>query len=146
MKNKWILILIITFALVLTYPFIFKNKNPKVIINGKTISIEIARTDTERAKGLSNRDYLAADSGMLFVFPKSDIYPFWMKDTKIPLDIVWINASTSLSTGKIVDIVTLTPQTSDSIPEYSPKEKANYVLELNANSGFKIGDEVDIKI
>lgn len=119
---------------------IFRSpKTARIIINGKTFNAEVAQTDAEQTKGLSGRDYLAADSGMLFVFPKSDIYTFWMKDTKIPLDIIWIND------GKIVEMTTLNPPSDDKIPSYTPKNKAQYVLELNANSGFKVGDEVEIK-
>lgn len=146
MKKNWWLILIIVVGLIFTFPYVFKTKNPTVEIGGRTLKVELAKTDSQRIKGLSNRNYLALDSGMIFIFPRSDIWPFWMKDTLIPLDIIWINASTSLSTGKIVDMTTLQPQNNTNIPEYSPKEKANYVLELNANSEFKVGDEVKISL
>lgn len=150
MKQKWWLIISIIILLGLTYPFVFpsrgwstlggKNKQPQVIINGKTINVEIAKTDTERQKGLSGRTSLDANAGMLFIFPKADIWPFWMKDTKIPLDIIYIN------NNHIVDMTTLQPQNGDNIPQYTPQNKANYVLELNANSGFKVSDEVKINL
>jgi len=90
-----------------------------------------------------NRSHLDANSGMLFVFPKSDIQTFWMKDTLIPLDIVWLN------NNRIVEMTTLQIPNGDTIPEYTPKNKANYVLELNAGeiikNDFKVGDVVKIK-
>ena len=59
-------------------------------INGSVLKVEIADTESKRNKGLSNRESMATDSGMLFVFPKSDKYVFWMKGMKIALDFVWI--------------------------------------------------------
>lgn len=139
MKRNWWLILIIVIALALTFPYVFKSKQPQVSIDGKTFNVEIAQTDAEHTKGLSGRDFLAPDAGMLFIFPSSDIHTFWMKDTLIPLDIIYINDN------NIVEITTLQPQNGDNIPKYTPQNKANYVLELNANSGFKVDDEVKIQ-
>lgn len=154
MKKKWFTIIIIAILLAVTYPLVFKKASPTVIIGGKTINVELARTSAELQKGLSGRSYLAPDSGMLFIFSKPDSYPFWMKDTLIPLDIIWIDTSTSQSTGKIVDMTTLQPpidiSSTNNIPEYWPKSPANYVLEVNAgfaqNNNLKIGDEVKIKL
>lgn len=133
--------LIILVLLITLSPFVFRSpKNAQVTINGRVFSVEVARTDAEKAKGLSGRDYLDANSGMLFVFPAAEIWPFWMKDTKIPLDIIYVNDS------KIIEMTTLQPQNSDDIPKYSPTQKVQYVLELNANSGFKVGDVVKIEL
>ncbi len=90
------------------------------------ITAEVADSYPERSRGLSNRDSLDADKGMLFLFTKSDQYGFWMKDTRIPLDIIWIN------NAKVVDLVTLEPQSGDNIPQYTPAVEANAVLELNS--------------
>lgn len=139
MKRNWVLITIIVGLLAITYPLVFKNKPSIVTINGKNINVELATTDKKRTKGLSGRSTLSLDTGMLFIFPQADRYTFWMKDTLIPLDIIYINNNT------IVDITTLQPQHDENIPQYSSKEKVNYVLELNANSDFKIGDKVKIK-
>jgi len=120
------------------------NHNPKntVLIDGKQFKVELAKTDAEREKGLMNSDNLDADTGMLFIFKKSEIQTFWMKNTFIPLDIIWIDKD------KIVDIATLDPDSPDFTPQYTPKEKAKYVLELNAGTveenDFKIGDKVKI--
>ncbi|OGD56527.1 hypothetical protein A2V71_02380 [Candidatus Berkelbacteria bacterium RBG_13_40_8] len=123
--------------------FSIKNRKPQVIINNKTIDVEVALTESQREKGLSGRTELDVNSGMLFVFPKSDIHTFWMKETKIPLDIIWIDE------GKVVEIMTLDPQIDDQTPSYTPKNKANFVLEVNAGmaseDNIKVGDEVKIK-
>ena len=119
-----------------------------VSIMGKEFKIELAKSSSEHEKGLMDRTHLDGDAGMLFVFKKTEIQTFWMKNTLIPLDIIWIDD------GKIVDIKTLQPAgqsplggaPSDNIPQYKSKAKANFVLEINAGLaekyGFKVGDEV----
>ncbi|HEY1074558.1 MAG TPA: DUF192 domain-containing protein [Patescibacteria group bacterium] len=111
--------------------------------NGTNIGVEIANNGLERTRGLSNRDSLPINRGMLFLFPTSDIYSFWMKDTKIPLDLLWIQDTT------IVDITTLPAEIpGETIPQYQPKAEANRVLELNsgeaAKHGLKIGSHIII--
>ena len=145
MTRKWwiILITILIVAAGASGYFIYKTKkSAEVVIDGKTFKVELATTTAQQEKGLSGRDHLDENSGMLFVFPNSDIYTFWMKDTKIPLDIIWINDD------KVIEMTTLQPETANNIPQYNPKNQANYVLELNAGTaqqnGFKVGDEVKI--
>jgi len=67
------------------------NNAPQIRIAGVTLTVEIAKTSTEQAKGLSGRDKLPADHGMLFVFDHEDFWGFWMIDMKFPLDIIWFN-------------------------------------------------------
>ncbi|MDO8504106.1 MAG: DUF192 domain-containing protein [bacterium] len=112
------------------------------------IKIEVAQTEEERRVGLSNRDSLNEDSGMLFAFDKTDVRPsFWMKDTKFPLDIIWIND------GKIAQITANAPTVvegtpDNKIPLYVPHDAIDYVLEVNAGLskkwGIKIGDSIKI--
>lgn len=109
------------------------------------LTVEVMRTDAERARGLQHRTSLPADHGMLFVFPSEKILSFWMKDTYIPLDMIWINDS-----GKIVDIKeNVPPCKADPCPVYASSVKARYVFEANAHfaqeHGIKVGDEVVIK-
>ena len=63
-----------------------------VVINEKIIFVELAITPEDRQRGLMERDLLEKDNGMLFVFSEEDAYSFWMKNMKISLDIIWINA------------------------------------------------------
>ena len=97
------------------------------------IYVSVARTPATRAIGLSGRASMKADEGMLFIFPKPDIYDFWMKDMNFPIDIVWMDAD-----RKIIGV------TRDISPETYPKSfispgKVQFVLEVNANSAEKLG-------
>lgn len=137
-KYWWIFVILI--VLIIISPVVFRSKKTaQVVIRGKTFNVELARTKAEQTKGLSGRESLDIDAGMLFIFPSSDIYSFWMKDTKIPLDIIWIDDY------KIVEMATLNLPVDNNIPNYTPQSKAQYVLELNANSEFNVGDEVKIE-
>lgn len=150
MKKIYLVLIVILLSIgVILTTYYFLNHIPKntVSINGKKMKVEIAKTDAEREYGLMNRNQLDVNSGMLFVFEKAEIQTFWMKNTLIPLDIIWINSS-SIGINKIVEITTLDPDSPDYTPQYTPENKANYVLELNAGAinenGFKVGDQVKI--
>lgn len=150
-KYWWILVIIIVVALGVTAFFIFNKKtSANVTIKGKEFNVALALTDAQREKGLSKKESLDDNSGMLFVFPKSEIHSFWMKDTLIPLDIIWLAPSEVEGMSKIVEMATLDPQSEEMTPQYTPKNKANYVLELNAGeiteNDFNIGDEVKINL
>lgn len=86
---------------------------------------EIAATDESREHGLMFRTSLAEDAGMLFVFPYLDIQGFWMKNTLIPLDMIWLNER-----KEIVYFVTADPCKKDPCGSYQPMQKALYVLEV----------------
>jgi uncharacterized membrane protein (UPF0127 family) len=91
-----------------------------------SIHAEVSSTSGERELGLSGRRSLPDDGGMLFVFDRPGAYPFWMKDMKIPLDLVWISA------GK--KVLSVTPGVSpDTYPQiFYPPAQISYVLELNS--------------
>ncbi len=94
----------------------------------------------ERTRGLQHRESLSPQSGMLFVFERSWPYTFWMKDTLIPLDMIWMDY-----TRKIVHIEhDVPPCKADPCPHYGSRNKALYVLELNAGEArqfdLNIGD------
>jgi uncharacterized membrane protein (UPF0127 family) len=99
-----------------------------VVPDGTRLVLELALTDQEKATGLMFRDKLAADHGMLFVFERDDILTFWMKNTLMPLDIVWFDAG-----GRIVDIsADAPPCRADPCPKYSNRLPARAVLLVNA--------------
>ncbi len=100
-----------------------------VKINGIKITVEIAKTDKEHEQGLMFRKNLHDNHGMLFIFETEDRYDFWMKNTVMPLDIIYINSDL-----KIVDILHATPCKKDPCESYIPKEKALYVLETKAGT------------
>jgi uncharacterized protein len=98
--------------------------------NGATIQAEIADTTEKRAKGLMHREFLAKDRGMLFTFAEPQLWTFWMKNTRISLDIIWMDGK-----KRIVHIernVPTCPRTDDGCPQYQPNDNAIYVLELAA--------------
>ncbi len=96
--------------------------------------VEIADDDGERMQWLMNRNSLPSQSGMLFVFEEEKIYPFWMKNTLIPLDMIWIDHD-----SKVVDIQTAQPCKEDPCSSYTPAGSGLYVLELNAGISQLIG-------
>lgn len=114
----------------------FRNETVILQIKDKCFEVEVARTKSARAKGLMYREYLARDSGMIFVFEKPQILRFWMKNTKIPLSIAFISAN-----GKILDIQKMEPE---SIDEHISPEPAKYALEMNQGwferNNIKVGD------
>lgn len=104
---------------------------------GHLISAEVADTLDKRAKGLMFRSSLSREQGMLFVFPKLGYWTFWMKNTLIPLDILWMN-----ETGTILHLETHVPiclKTDDSCPRYSSHRESRYVLEINAGMAQELG-------
>ena len=93
-----------------------------VIFGADTVLAEVARTPQEREQGLMYRESLPKGTGMLFVFPDSQIRSFWMSNTFIPLDIAYIDSEL-----KIVDIQAMEPETLDSHPSAAP---AMFALEV----------------
>ena len=111
-----------------------KDKFIKVFLpNRKEITAELAVTPKERERGLMFREELNSDQGMLFIFEEEDLYSFWMKNTLIPLDILWLN-----SHQQIVHIESnVPPCPGDPCPGYTPRYPALYVLELKAGEAEK---------
>jgi uncharacterized membrane protein (UPF0127 family) len=110
-------------------------ESPYVELKGHRYTIEIAADDASRAHGLMNRTEMAADHGMLFVFDDDMPRAFWMKNTKIPLDMLFFDGD-----NKLVSIQhDVPPCVSDPCPPYSSGAPARYVLELNAGESAKLG-------
>lgn len=130
-----VLFLVLAAAVLLFAKILFNNyfNDDVLVIENQRIMVEVADEPSERSAGLANREKLATNSGMLFVFKTNDYYCFWMKDTKIPLDIIWLDENKT-----VVDIRTNVQP--DSYPEaFCPGQKARYVLELNAGSVNDLG-------
>lgn len=105
-----------------------------------TVDIEIARTPAERQRGLMFRKHLDQNRGMLFVFEKPDHLTFWMRNTYIPLDMIFIDPSM-----RILGIVENTTPLSDK--QCAVSGESQYVLEVNAGfsrtHGLKRGQKVE---
>jgi uncharacterized membrane protein (UPF0127 family) len=113
-----------------------------VRIGSARISVEVVESSEERKLGLSNRNELSANEGMLFVFEEVGAHGIWMRNMKFPIDIVWISEDLY-----VVDIKKRA--TPDSYPNiFYPKENARYVLEVNDRFtevwNIGIGDKVSI--
>jgi uncharacterized membrane protein (UPF0127 family) len=112
----------------------------QMTIGAKMFTLEIADTDATREHGLMKRDSMPADHGMIFVFDQDAPRSFWMKNTRIPLDIIFVDSS-----GKIVSTASMKPYDWTGIPSKGP---AKYAIELNQGVvdqlGVKAGDHLDI--
>lgn len=105
-------------------------------IGKQRYKVEVACTEEDRIKGLQGRESLDEDKGMLFVFDEPDTIDFWMKDTKIPLDIIFIDEDM-----EVISIYKGKPESTIMAEE----DNVKFVLEVNQNSGIKEGDELDIE-
>lgn len=100
----------------------------------KEVMVELAISDQERMTGLMNREELAENTGMLFVFEDEKVRSFWMKNTHIPLDIFFFDAQNSL-----VSHTTMQPCKTTDCPFYTSFKPAMYALEMPAGSAESLG-------
>lgn len=120
-------------------------EGPAVTLNGQEYSVEVAANDASRIQGLMFRDTMPERHGMLFVFEDLDLRSFWMKNTRIPLDILYFDADLRLVSVSENARPCRTPR----CPSYPSSGPAKYVLELNAGQakalGVKPGDELKLQ-
>ncbi len=150
MKNRLNLVivtsLIFLFSLAGLYFYFFLQKNPdygndkeeRIKINGTEFIIEISETQEKLAKGLSGRDGLCENCGMVFKFSEKGNWSFWMKGMRFDLDIIWIEGDEVVYMAKYVPY--------DSQETITPDVKADKVLEINSGKsdqlGLKPGDRI----
>jgi uncharacterized membrane protein (UPF0127 family) len=136
-RRKIILIAIILAVLIVIITWAGHNQNrlPEATITFNPseenvyFNCEVADTPSERAIGLMNRESLEPDEGMLFIFESPQNVSFWMKNTLIPLDIVFIDES-----GTVINIEQANPEPEvidDDLARYSSDRPAKWVLEVN---------------
>jgi len=153
MKNinkKEIIVIIVLVLLALGFSYWYNNGSifgeiTSVCFEERCFAVEIADSDEERRIGLMFRESLGLDNGMLFIFEEERNYLFWMKDTFIPLDIIWINKE-----REVIFVANAVPCLTDGECNLiNPIRKALYVLEVNSGIvneiGLKVGDKVDFK-
>jgi uncharacterized protein len=114
------------------------NKATTVVLHGQRFSTEIAADAPSREHGLMMRTTLASDHSMLFVFPLSTPQGFWMKNTLIPLDILYFDTNRRLVSMQL----NVPPCKADPCPVYPSNAPARYVLEISAGTARRIGAEV----
>jgi len=100
--------------------------------SGRPVYLRIANTPNERERGLMYETKLAEDEGMLFVFPTEQEHPFWMKNTPLSLDMIFLNAA-----KEVVGVVTDAPPFSES--QLTVKKPSLYTIELRAGSVKRLG-------
>lgn len=108
----------------------------KIEIGDKEYNVEVARTEEEKVKGLQEKESLGEDEGMLFVYDEPQEIAFWMKDTTIPLDIVFMDED-----REVISVKQGQPYDETLLEE----DGVMYVLEVNQNSGIQPGDELDME-
>ena len=108
----------------------------KIEIGDKEYNVEVARTEEEKIKGLQEKESLGENEGMLFIYDEPQELAFWMKDTAIPLDIVFIDED-----GEVISVQQGQPYDETLLEE----DGVMYVLEVNQNSGIQPGDELDME-
>jgi hypothetical protein len=102
-------------------------------INGREITVEVARTDSERERGLMGRTRLGLADGMLFIFDRDEHLEFWMKNTPLPLSIAFLSAE-----GKILEIRDMEPF---DLRTVRSRFSARYALEMNKGAFQELGIE-----
>lgn len=108
----------------------------RIGIGDRTYNVKVAESEEDKIKGLQGRKSLAEDEGMLFVYDEPQTVGFWMKDTDIPLDIIFIDEDL-----EVISIYQGNPN-DDTIAE---EDNVLLVLEVNQGSGISEGDELDIE-
>lgn len=113
-----------------------ENNMTNIYIGNKEYKVQEAHTEEEKEKGLQGVSSLPEDQGMLFFFEEPQEVSMWMKDTLIPLDIIFINED-----NEVIKVAQGEPN--DETPIIA--QDVLYVLEINKNSGVKEGDELEIQ-
>jgi len=111
---------------------------------GRIVAAEIADTPQRVAVGYMYRTEVGDGEGMIFVFPRPDAHPFWMKNTLVPLDMIWMD--------EMFNVLHIQPSAppckADPCVSYGPPRKVAYVLEVRggaaAREGLKVGDRLGI--
>jgi len=140
-----ILLLALAAVYAAAYAIEEQSKRTRVCFGNDCFNASVAGTPAARGRGLMFVTKLNPDAGMLFIFAQSDVYPFWMKNTLIPLDIIWLDEN-----KKIVFIKNnAQPCGADVCLNIVPPAAARYVLEVNANTAERLnwesGDVMQIK-
>ncbi len=147
LKNGFFLTVGVLFILGCFYLFLkqpapakYQQGEPVITAGGNVIPVEVADSENERTRGLSDREALAGGHGLLFEFPEVGSYGFWMKDMRFPIDIVWINEDWTV-------VGVERNATPESFPEiFYPAAPIKYVLEINSGEAEKFSIEAGRKL
>ncbi len=120
-------------------PYDISFEKEQLNLGGEEYLLEIARSAKQRNHGLMFRDHLDERQGMLFIYPRSGNHRIWMKNTLIPLTVVWVDES-----NEVIGIKKLFPCDYDPCPSYGVSIPYRYILELSSGNhrlepGLRIG-------
>jgi uncharacterized membrane protein (UPF0127 family) len=141
------ILILISFAIVLTSKIGAKNSSfIPVKVGNKIVYAELANTMSKQIFGLMGRKSLAENQGMFFVFDNSGTHRFWMFNTSIPLDMIWIGSNKTI----VYIQHNAQPCFLLNCTSYGPDELSQYVLEVNANyssaNKISVGDKVEFNL
>lgn len=146
MNKKQVLFLIgvaVFLILIVNLP-LEKDSVNSVCVGETCFEVEIVDSLETRARGLMFRESLDENKGMWFVFEESKVYPFWMKNTLIPLDMIWVNENFEI----VAIIENAVPCEVNPCEHYNPGTEALYVLEINGGLASElnlgVGDIVSV--
>ncbi len=113
--------------------------------SGHTFRLEVARSPEERARGYMFREKVGPREGMLLLFPRDGFHSIWMKNCRVPLDLIWLSAGL-----RVVHLEkSVPPCRRDPCPGYPPMRKARMVLEIRGGmaekTGLRVGDSVRLE-
>jgi uncharacterized protein len=129
-----ILVCLALIIIILAYFFAGSGGSGRVCLEADCFNVSVSSSRFELVRGLMGVEHLGANEGMLFVFGADGVYPFWMKDTLIPLDIIWMD-----SDGRVVFINRNAQSCAASCSLIDPGVTARFVLEVNAGTSESIG-------
>jgi uncharacterized protein len=122
---------------------------PTATINNHNFVVEVISTATEKEQGLSGREFLAEDNGMLFLYDTKEIRAFWMKDMRFDIDLLWINDQEIVGIEKLMTAPD--PDTLyDDLAKYNSPQPVNRILEFPAGTidkySIQVGDIINFDI
>lgn len=124
------------------------EKTATATINNHRFNLFIAKTNKEKEVGLSEKNSIDNDQGMIFVFDKPDFYSFWMRNMKFSIDIIFVNKNRIVTISPDANPST-DPSKTENLTIYKPEDPADTIIEikggLSSSYGFKKGQEVKIE-
>ncbi|GEM_PF-896653 len=125
---------VVVFVTVFLITLLISGKSTKVLVNGQTFKVIVAKSDKDKQIGLSEKNKIEQDQGMLFIFDNPQYHSFWMKDMKFPIDIIYINGD---KVTTVIDGARPPGSIGGNLETYQPLYKSDKVLEVNAGIANK---------
>lgn len=145
MNKVWIALTVILIILIAGFAIVVSSKKtPTAKIGNQTLNLYIAKSDKDKQVGLSKYKKIENNRGMIFQFGRADYYPFWMKDMKFPIDIIFIKDEEIVTIFKNVNPVS----DNKNLRVYNSDKPADTVIEVNAGLSekykLKVGDKISL--